>query len=88
MSVRVHLPGALARLEGVAPVLDVDVPGGDVEALIGSLDALSPGVGHRLCDGGRLRRHVLVFVAREQADLDSPVRDGDEVRFVAAVAGG
>jgi molybdopterin converting factor small subunit len=45
-----------------------------------------------LAEGGSLRRHVNVFVNDEDVRfrdlLDTPVREGDRVTIVPAIAGG
>ena len=64
------------------------VEGATVADVVTALDIAYPGVGHRLVDGGALRRHIIVFVGDEQSGLDTPVPDGAEVTVVTAVAGG
>ena len=84
----VHLPKTLLPLfPGLEPV--VQAPGETVAAALGNLDREHPGLLARLCEPGpRLRPHIRVFVGRAQAELQTPVGDGDRVDVVAAISGG
>ncbi len=86
MTVGVRLPKELRRLYGVPH--PATVAGATVREVLSALDAAHPGVGHRLVDGGRLRRHVIVFVGDDQAGLDDPVPSGAHITVLTAVAGG
>ncbi len=86
MTVTVRLPKELRRLYDVP--LPVAVAAATVREAVAALDAAHPGVGHRLIDAGRLRRHVIVFVGDDQAGLDDPIPAGGEVTVLTAVAGG
>mgnify|MGYP003333852532 CR=1 FL=1 len=65
---------------------------GTLEAVIKDLDASYPGIGERLVDDSGLRRFVNVYVNDEDVrfmdSLQTPVRDGDSVTILPAVAGG
>jgi len=77
----------LALFPGVDRVQMVD--GGTVDALVLDLDARVPGLRDRLVEAGpRLRPHIKIFVAGEQADLDPPVGPADTVHVIPAVSGG
>lgn len=82
------LPRTLLELfPGVDRVQHLD--GETVDALVHGLDARAPGMRDRLVEAGpRLRPHIKVFVAGEQADLDTPVGAGDTVHVIPAVSGG
>lgn len=84
----VHLPRSLVALfPGAARRLDAH--GSTVAALIDDLDLQVPGMRARLVDAGPvLRAHIKVFVAGEQAALDTPVPPGAAVHIVPAVSGG
>ncbi len=86
MTATVRLPRELRRLYEVP---DVATAGGDTVAeVLAALDESHPGVAHRLVDGGKLRRHIIVFVGDRQSDLPDEVPDGAEITVVTAVAGG
>jgi molybdopterin synthase sulfur carrier subunit len=84
----VLLPRSLLSLfPGVARHQEVD--GEDVAAVIAALDRRVPGLRDRLVGSGpRLRPHINVFVAGQQADLTTPVAPGDTVHVIPAVSGG
>jgi molybdopterin synthase sulfur carrier subunit len=71
----------------------VEVEGTNVADLINSLDKKYAGIRERLIDqGGSVRRFVNIYVngddIRFAQDLQTPVKDGDEVSIVPAIAGG
>jgi sulfur-carrier protein len=91
MSVKVRIP---TPLRGLTNNLDV-VAGeeGTLGACIDGLESAYPGIKDRICDEtGELRRFVNVYINGEDVrflnGLDSPVKAGDEVSIVPAVAGG
>ena len=72
---------------------EVETRGTNVAELIENLNAAHPGVKERLCDeNGDLRRFVNVYVNEEDIRFlkgkDTVLKDGDEVSFVPAIAGG
>jgi molybdopterin synthase sulfur carrier subunit len=71
----------------------VSAEGGTLQECIDSLEASYPGLKERLCeDGGELRRFVNVYIngddVRFLQGLQTPLKAGDEVSIVPAVAGG
>jgi molybdopterin synthase sulfur carrier subunit len=91
MSVTVRIPTPLRKLTNELDVVSGD--GGTLQACIDSLEQQYPGIKERLCDeGGELRRFVNVYVngedVRFQQGLQTPLKPGDEVSIVPAVAGG
>jgi molybdopterin synthase sulfur carrier subunit len=71
----------------------VEVEGGTVNELISALDAKYPGIGERLLDAqGNVRRFVNIYVNGEDIrflqDKATPVKPGEEVSIVPAIAGG
>ena len=91
MAIRVQIPGPMRSLTGGAP--EVEVEAGDVAALIEALDAKHKGVRDRLLDAsGNLRSYVRVFVNDEDVrvlqDKATPLKAGDRVAIVPAIAGG
>ena len=72
---------------------DVEVGGATVRDLLEALEGAHPGIKERICDdSGAVRRFVNVFVADEDIrfleELDTPVKDADEISIIPAIAGG
>ena len=72
---------------------EVTAAGKTVGELIGDLEKKYPGIKERICDdSGAVRRFVNIFVRDEDIrflqNLDTPVKDSDEVSIVPAIAGG
>ena len=91
MTVTVRIPTTLRPMAGGKPTVEVD--GATVGEVLGNLDAAHPGFKDRLLDDdGALRRFVNVFVADDDVrflkGLDTPVRAGETVAIIPAVAGG
>lgn len=91
MAVTVRIPQPLRGLTGNQPT----VPGSGATLLkcIEQLESAYPGVRERLMDEtGQLRRFVNVYVNGDDVrfidGLATPLKDGDEVSIVPAVAGG
>jgi molybdopterin synthase sulfur carrier subunit len=92
LSVTVRIPTPLRKLTGEREVVTAD-GGGSLLELIGRLDGEYPGLKDRLCDeSGEIRRFVNVYVNGEDvrflSGLETPVKEGDEISIVPAVAGG
>jgi molybdopterin converting factor small subunit len=70
----------------------VQATGATLGALIADLDLNYAGIGERLLEDGALRRFINVYINDEDVrflgGLDSPVKDGDSVTILPAVAGG
>lgn len=91
MSVRVRIPTPLRRFTSGAE--EVGVEGTTIGSVVDNLDKRFPGIKERLCDEqGRVRRFVNLYVNGDDIrflnSLDTPVKDGDEVAIVPAIAGG
>jgi molybdopterin synthase sulfur carrier subunit len=90
MAVSVKIPTQLrAATEGESlAVVDGSTVGEVLDALYERYDELRS----RIAEDGGLRRFVNVYVAGEDIrflnGLDTPVKDGDEVTILPAVAGG
>lgn len=91
MAVRVLIPTPLQKLTQDRDMVECEA--NSVSQLIESLEQQWPGMKNRLCDeSGQIRRFVNVFVNSEDIRFlqgrDTPLRDGDEVSIVPAIAGG
>ncbi len=91
MAVTVRIPTPLQKLTG--DKAEVQAEGATVQDLLASLEQQFPGLKDRLCDpNGRLRRFVNVYVNEEDIRFlkqeATPVKDGDEVSIIPAIAGG
>ena len=87
MTARLRLPGLLSETVRVAP--EHQVEGSTVAEALVDLFASAPGLRNHIVDeSGAIRPHVSVFVDGVQADLDSEVGDGSELRVLNAVSGG
>jgi molybdopterin converting factor small subunit len=64
----------------------------DQKAVTATGDAQYPGIGDRLLENGALRRFINIYVNDEDVrflgSLEAPVKDGDSVTILPAVAGG
>lgn len=87
----VRIPTPLRKLtEGKE---EVTVSGATVGEVITSLEAAYPGIKARICDeSGAVRKFVNIFANDEDIrflkNLDTPLKDSDEVSIVPAIAGG
>ncbi|HLG67136.1 MAG TPA: ubiquitin-like small modifier protein 1 [Acidimicrobiales bacterium] len=91
MSVDVRLPTVLRSHAGGQAVVPVE--GSTIGEVLGELVARYPGLaGQVLNDDGSLHKFVNVYVndddVRYLSSLDTPVKEGDEVSILPAVAGG
>jgi molybdopterin synthase sulfur carrier subunit len=91
MSVTVRIPGPLRKVTGNRETVTAD--GGSLVEIIGRLDQEYPGLKERLCDeSGEIRRFINLYVNGEDvrflSGLETPLKAGDEVSIVPAVAGG
>ncbi len=87
----VRIPTPLRKLtEGKE---EVSVDGTTVGEILGSLEGAYPGIKARICDdNGAVRRFVNIFANEEDIrflqDLETPVKESDEISIVPAIAGG
>ncbi len=90
MSVRIQIPTPMRQhTDGQAVV---EVGGGTVQAALDDLGRKCPGISTRIFDNGQVRRFVNVYLNDEDIryldNLATPVKDGDELAIIPAVAGG
>jgi molybdopterin synthase sulfur carrier subunit len=89
--IQVRIPTPLRKFTGGSEAVEAE--GSTLTALVADLDRRYPGIRERICDdSGQVRRFVNMFVNGEDIrflqHLDTPVKDGDEVSIVPAIAGG
>ena len=91
MAIRVHIPTPLRKLtDGRA---EVSAEGVTVTELINNLEAAHTGIAEKLVDAdGAVRRYVNLYVNDEDirflSGMDTPLKDGDSISIVPAIAGG
>lgn len=71
----------------------VQVKAGNIKEVVTALGAAFPGIQERICDdAGKLRRFINVYVNDEDVRFlqgdETPLKEGDEVSIVPAIAGG
>jgi molybdopterin converting factor small subunit len=90
MAIEVRIPTILRTYTDGAK--QVEGAGSTLAELFTDLEARHVGLQARLIDGGALRRFVNVYLNDEDvrflSGLDTPVKDGDTVTVLPAVAGG
>ena len=90
MPVKVRIPTPLQRLTQGKE--EVEGAAGTVIALVNDLDKQYPGLAERVSENGKIRRFVNIYVNDEDIRFlsaeETPVKDGDEVSIVPAIAGG
>jgi sulfur-carrier protein len=90
MSIEVRIPTILRTYTDGAK--QVEGSGSTLGELIADLESRHAGLSARIIDDGSLRRFVNVYLNDEDvrflSGLDTPVKDGDTVTVLPAVAGG
>lgn len=91
MAVKVLIPTPLQNFTNNQAT--VDCSGSSVAELLDALESSCPGIKARICDeAGKPRRFLNIYVNSEDIrfleGVATPLKDGDEVSIVPAVAGG
>jgi molybdopterin synthase sulfur carrier subunit len=91
MTIPVRIPTPLRKLTENQEVVDAE--GGTIRELIDNLEQTYPGLKERICDDkDQIRRFVNVYLNDEDvrflSESETPVKLGDEVSIVPAIAGG
>ncbi len=90
MAIRVTIPTPLRQYTGGKDT--VEAAGTSVYEVLANLGKQYAGITERLLEGGKIRRFVNLYVNDEDIrylkNLDTPVKDGDELSIIPAVAGG
>ena len=90
MPIRIQIPTPLRQhTEGKATV---EASGATVQSVFDDLGRQFPGITQRIFDNGQVRRFVNVYLNDEDIryldNLNTAVKDGDELAIIPAVAGG
>lgn len=91
MSVRVRVPTPLRKYTQGSD--EVDASGNTISAMFDDLERNHPGIKERVVDeSGKVRRFVNVYVngddIRFLMNVDTALKDGDNISIVPAIAGG
>ena len=91
MAVQVRIPTPLRKFTGGQEAVPAD--GASIGEVIDDLEAKHPGLKDRICEAdGSVRRFVNLYVngddIRFLQQLETSLKDGDEVSIVPAIAGG
>ena len=91
MSITVLIPTLLQKL--TQNQSEVEAAGANVKELIENLENSFPGIKERICDkNGQVRRFVNIYVNEEDIRFlqmdNTPLKDGDQVSIIPAIAGG
>ena len=91
MTIPVRIPTPLRKLTLNQEVVEAE--GATIREVIDSLESNYPGLKERICDDqDRIRRFVNIFLNDEDIrfleESETPVKSGDEVSIVPAIAGG
>ena len=91
MGIKVRIPTPLQKLTKDKEVVECEA--NDVKGLVEDLEKRYPVIKTRLCDdGGKLRKFINIYVNDEDIRFlkmdQTPLKDGDEVSIIPAIAGG
>jgi len=91
MAITVRIPTPLRRLTNNQETVTGD--GANLAELMENLGSQYPGLVERICDeDGKLRRFINIYVNDEDVRFlqgkETPLKDGDEVSILPAIAGG
>lgn len=91
MAIKVRIPTALRKLAEGKETIEIE--GGNVGEVINNIKEKFPALAEQLVDDkGEVRRFVNLFANDEDIrfldELDTEVKDGDELSIVPAIAGG
>ena len=89
--IKVRIPTPLRPMTGGKS--EVEIPGNTVSEIIDNLGSAHPGIKERVYDEqGEVRRFINIYVNEEDIRFltgkDTPLKDGDEVSIIPAIAGG
>jgi molybdopterin synthase sulfur carrier subunit len=91
MSTQIRIPTPLRKLTNNEEIVEVNAP--TIGGAIAELQSRYPGIRERLLDeSGSIRRFVNVYLNEEDIrflqNQNTPIKDGDEISIIPAIAGG
>jgi molybdopterin synthase sulfur carrier subunit len=91
MPIQVRIPAPLRKLTNEQEL--VPATGANIGEVLTNLNTIYPGLFERICDeSGNVRRFVNIFVNDEDIrfleEKATPLKEGDEISIVPAIAGG
>lgn len=91
MPITVRVPAPLQKL--TQNQAEIEASGTNIKELIEDLEKNFPGIKERICDeAGKIRRFINIYVNEEDVRFlqqdETPLKDGDEVSIIPAIAGG
>ena len=91
MAVYVRIPGPLRNL--TAGQAELELEASSIKTLLQQFEKSHKGLADRICEAdGSLRRFINVYVNDEDIrflrNLDTPLKSGDQVSIIPAIAGG
>ena len=89
--IKVRIPTPLRPMTGGKN--EVEIAGTSVGEIIENLSSAHPGIKERICDEqGEVRRFINIYVNEEDIRFltgkETPLKDGDEMSIIPAIAGG
>ncbi|HBI46841.1 MAG TPA: molybdopterin synthase sulfur carrier subunit [Planctomycetales bacterium] len=90
MTIKIQIPTPMRQhADGKTTV---EVAGATVQAALADLSAKYPAIAERVFKDGKVRQFINVYLNNEDIryldSLATPVKDGDELAIIPAVAGG
>jgi molybdopterin synthase sulfur carrier subunit len=90
MAIKIQIPTPMRQhADGKTTV---EVAGATVQAALADLSAKYPAIAERVFKDGKVRQFINVYLNNEDIryldSLATPVKDGDELAIIPAVAGG
>ncbi|MDR4505625.1 MAG: MoaD/ThiS family protein [Candidatus Scalindua sp.] len=91
MAVKVRIPTPLRSLTNGSD--EVSVEGNTIKEVVDNLESSYRGIKERICDeNGQIRKFINFYVNEEDIrflnNQETPVKDGDQISIVPAIAGG
>lgn len=91
MPTQIRIPTPLRKLTNNEEIVEVSAP--TIGGAIAELQSRYPGIRERLLDeNGAIRRFVNVYLNEEDIrflqNQETPIKDGDEISIIPAIAGG
>jgi len=90
MPIKIQIPTPMRQhTDGMTTV---EAKGATIKAVLADLVGKYPGLNSRLFENGQVRRFINLYLNNEdiryRSNLDTAVKDGDELAIIPAVAGG